>query len=542
MSLSFKGLKRVTFSPLFLICFSIGTSLCTGCTEKSVELKKKTYSSQSNDSFCVVEPAQVEEGGYTKILFVVDISGSAGNEPQRARSIKNFVNKQNNEHIQYGLVKFNGSAISPITYSNGTPRFTGDTQEILNAATFGGGGGTNYVPALQAAQKAIQYDIDRSPSERSSYIILFITDGVPGDDPTGTITSLMELSERQRRDIYLSTAYFGKQGKKAIDLLTKMADQGKGLFVNLEDDSNWNLDKLIKNNESDVIPWSLKEFLVYNLNAGFCLDGKVDVDSDTDGMCDRDELEMNRIYATQLAAEGKSFDPANRFSFGDGYGDFFHWLRFKYPGKTLSPCTDRSDEDFDLLTACEENEIERNVDGVNLRGDPSSFDTDKDGILDGIETFVYFPSQNTGIATRYTAALDPENMDDSPDGEESVLVQIKQHRNPWFPDSGLNTAYDTTITPYQSATNDCYNFTQSSLPLYETLDVSEGNTLPGLEHGAGENSVMVYYIQVLQSEPGNQGILKHSVQKIISSSANPSLKVKDGVFNEYVPPEKQTGT
>ena len=48
---------------------------------------------------------------------------------------------------------------------------------------------------------------------------------------------------------------------------------------------------------------------------GFCLDGKVDVDSDVDGMCDRDELQMNQEYTKELEAEGVSFDPSNRFSF-----------------------------------------------------------------------------------------------------------------------------------------------------------------------------------------------------------------------------------
>ncbi len=70
----------------------------------------------------------------------------------------------------------------------------------------------------------------------------------------------------------------------------------------------WNLHRLM-----NVVPWSLKEFLVYNINAGFCFDGKVDVDSDADGICDRDEMTMNNLYAEELKQEGKSFDPTNRF-------------------------------------------------------------------------------------------------------------------------------------------------------------------------------------------------------------------------------------
>ena len=525
---------------VFLSCL-----IFIGCSEPDLKIVKKPYSSYSNDSFCVVDPVEVE-GGSVKIMFVVDISESNRNTDsdgsKRANSIDKLVREleQKNKSYEYGVIRFNDQTDALITYpENEMARFTDDAREVYDATNIirgnPHGGNTNYGPALLSVQQAIDFDIEQAPSERSAYVVLFISDGVPTDGaPTTWVSSLMTVNAR--RDIILSTAYYGNVGNRAIDLLQGMAEEGDGNFANFENNENWDLEDLIHAGPN-VIPWNLKEFLVYNLNAGFCLDGRVDVDSDADGMCDRDELEMNRIYATELAAEGKSFDPANRFSFGDGYGDFFHWLRFKYPGKRLPRCMDRSDEDFDLLTVCEENEIENQMEEENvLRGDPESFDTDRDGIIDGIETFVYFGSQNTRGATRYTAALDPENLEDNPDGEESVLVQIKQHRNPWFRDTGLNPAYDTTITPYQSAKNDCYNFTQSSLPIYETLEVKEGNTLPGLEHGAGENSVMVYYIQVLQSQPSRQGILKHSVQKL---SGNTGLKVRDGMFSEYIPPSME---
>ncbi len=531
-----------------ILLFFLFPLVFAGCTQEEVALKRKPYSSYSKDSFCVVEPVEVE-GGSVKIMFVVDVSGSNRTNDsggsRRANAIDELVQEleEEDKSYQYGLIRFNGGIEVPIHYP-GNPlkaRFTDDIQEFYSATNTirqrPHGGGTSYGSALLNAQQAIEFDIEQFPSETSSYVVLFLSDGVPTDgDPLPGVSSLITVNAR--RKIFLSSAYYGRAGNSAIDLLKGMAEKGNGKFVNFENNENWNLESLV-HPEPDVVPWSLKEFLVYNLNAGFCLDGEVDVDSDADGMCDRDELEANRLYATELSSEGKSFDPANRFSFGDGYGDFFHWLRFRYQGKRLPECTDRSDDDFDLLTVCEENEIENHMEENILRGDPRAFDTDRDGIIDGIETFVYFGSQNTGKATRYTAALDPENLEDNPDGEESVLVQIKQHRNPWFPDSGLNAAYDTTVKPYQTTYNDCYEFSQSSLPLYETLEVVEGNTLPGLEHGAGENSVMVYYIQVLQSKPGRQGILKHSVQKLIEGSEDFGLKVRDGVFSEYIPPSTE---
>ncbi len=524
--------------------FLLFSLIFVGCTSEDVRLIRKPYSSYSKDSFCVTDPIAVQ-GSVTKLLFVIDMSGSNSKTDKtgskRAGNIDRFVQKLSlkDESYQYGILLGGGS---PINYDNNTApiqaRFTEDPSEVYQVTQMirtkpTGGLNGSMDPDFSKTVSVIQGDIDRFPNQRNSYIVFYISDG-----ENDKATALKGASQVMniKRSIYISTGFYGRD---ASSLLKEVAELGGGKFANFEDSKEWDLEGMLTNGKPNVVPWSLKEFLVYNLNAGFCLDGKVDVDSDADGMCDRDELEMNRLYATELSAEGKSFDPTNRFSFEDGYGDFFHWLCFRYPGKTLPGCTDRSDEDFDLLTACEENEIENHMEENILRGDPAAFDTDRDGIVDGIETFVYFGSQNTGRATRYTAALDPENLEDNPDGEESVLVQIKQHRNPWLEDSGLNTAYDTTIKPYQTTHNDCYEFSQSSLPLYKTLEVKEGNTLPGLEHGAGENSVMVYYIQVLQSEPGKQGILKHSVQKLTEDSEDSGLKVKDGVFSEYIPPSME---
>ena len=516
----------------------------SGCVDVNlVPQKVKGLSIPSKGSFCIVDP--IEVNGSTKIMFIVDVSESnSDTDPdgsKRANNIDKFVTEAQKDPYQYGLIVFDDSPEAVINYNGnkGQPRFTDDPDEIYQATQTirrnPSRGYTVYGLALTMAKQAIKDDIRLFPDERSTYIILFISDGEPSDsDPNSEISSLVNIDNRE---IYLSTAYYGNHGNNAINLLQNMAKEGGGNFVNFENDENWDFNQLII--ENDVIPWNLKRFLVYNLNAGFCLDGRVDVDSDADGMCDRDEIAMNDLYAEKLRAEGKSFDPANRFSFGDGYGDFFHWLRFRNPGKSLPSCEDRSDEDFDLLTKCEENEIENqsNSDDVPTRGDPKVFDTDRDGIIDGIETYVYFASENTGQTTRYTAALDKENLEDNPDGEESVLVQIQQHRNPWFQDPEAE-AYDTSLIPLlNNPTKVCYMFSQSVLPVYQTLEVKKGNTLPGLDHLAGENSVMVYYIQVLQPNPDDVGVLKHSVQRINRSPLSPGLQVTDGIFDEYIPPK-----
>ena len=528
---------------LFVITLSgcVDVKLIPGKTSEGISIPSK----KDDNVFCITDP--VKESGSTKMIFVVDVSGSNGQNDadgsKRADSIDKFVRTLSVEgSYQYGLITFAGGSTSVIKDNDGNPGFTYDLNEFYKATQTirdnPAGGGTNYLPAIAMTKRAIKNDINRFPDERSSYVVFFISDGRPNDK--GSISKIVDLIGDvditiDGRKIYLSAAFYGGESRDAINRLEEMAKEGGGGFVNFENGETWDLSQLIV--QPDVVPWKIKEFLVYNLNAGFCLDGRVGVDSDADGMCDRDEIDMNDLYAKELRDEGKFFDPANRFSFGDGYGDFFHWLRFKYPGKSLLPCQDRSDEDFDLLTKCEENEIENRsaADGTPTTGDPKVFDTDRDGVLDGIETYVYFASQSSGKTSRYTAALDSDNLQDNPDGEENALSQIKQHRNPWFPDSETK-AYDTRLTPlFNSPTGDCYMFQQLVLPVYKTLEVEAGNTLPGLEHAAGENSVMVYYIQVLQPEPDSVGILKHSVQKIDWGPLSPGLQVKEGIFDEYSP-------
>ena len=147
--------------------------------------------------------------------------------------------------------------------------------------------------------------------------------------------------------------------------------------------------------------------------------------------------------------------------------------------------------------------------------------------MTGLKPLFILPLKIQVGQPRYTAALDPDNLQDSPDGEGSVLEQIKDHRNPWFEDEDIQ-AYDTRLDPIHSESRDCYEFSQSILPVYETLAVEEGNTLPGLEHAAGKNSVMIYYIQYLQSKLNDQGVLKYSVQKVNCGSIELRVKSKRG--------------
>lgn len=504
-------------------------------------------SAKSLGEFCISEPTEVLR--YMKFLFVIDKSGSNSSTDRggmkRSTNIENFVKSNfNKKYYRYGMIGFEGDKGARAYIHDGdpsVPTFTEDPEVVFRATvqirSELDGGSTPYKAALGAVQSAIRHDLDQHPDEFSTYMVFFVSDGQPTDsnNPIELEALVKQLGEINP-NIHLSTAYYGNAGSNAIDLLRQMGEAwGRGKFVNFESDREWDFDELVVKPTHE--PWQMKSFLVYNLNASYCEDGRVDTDSDADGMCDRDEMKYDGTVVKGITYR---FDPRQRFSHGGAFGDYFRWREMRYGEVLPGPdqCQDRSDEDHDLLTKCEEAFIrnDRPSSGVSRNADSKNPDTDRDGILDGIETFVYF-TRSLGYA------LDSFNLLRSNiDGEEQAGLQIAQHRNPLIRDSN-ETAYDTVLEKTEDLTHDCYRFSQEILPLYPTLKVAEGDTLPGLEHDSGTNMILIYYIQTPQSDPQGDGVLKYSIQgleldplkiKVLASGAG--LKVRDDVFKQYVVP------
>lgn len=480
---------------------------------------------------CITEPDEVKR--WMKFLFVMDKSGSNDSTDngalKRAGNIKKFLDANTSTtNNQYGMIVFQGEeARAFIEEGNDqSPTFTPDLAKAMAAnerlKSESDGGATPYKAALQLARSAIQNDIQKYPDEESFYMIFFVSDGEPTD--VGNDNELDDLVkgiiQLDSKNIALSTGFYGGNGRSAEERLARMAKVGNGKFINFETSSNWDFNELIV--KPTYEPYQLKnEVVIYNLNAGFCEDGSIDLDSDADGMCDKDE----RRYV--------GFDPARRFSFGDGFGDYFHWREVKYR-ESLPKCMDRSDEDHDFLTTCEEAYIRNENPPANIpkNGDPKDPDTDHDGIIDGIETFVYM--------TRTMAyAMDAFNLQENFDGEEPSRRQILQHRSPLIRDAS-QPAYDIQITPILGRNLDCYDYKQSVLPLYNTLAVREDDALPGMSHKQGENVISVHYIQTHQSDPRGDGIYRFSLQKLYNDEAtrrligtNQALKFDDKIFRSY---------
>ena len=519
-----------------------------------VRLMKLATPSSSNavskGSFCIGEPLEVKP--VTKVLFIVDKSYSnqlvilpdGGTLPGtdvggvlRGGNIDRLVQSHADESwFRYGLVAFlDYEAISyvkdPQTGQNG---FSPEPQDMYNATqrlrNDPDSGETPFIEALQKGLEVIRNDQNAHRDERSNYVVLFLSDGIPTVGQSDeVIYDLVRQYKAVGGNVVFNSSFYGFYGdytQEAKDRLAQMAKVGGGKFLDFNQTKDWDFEEFFK--DPTFEPWFLSRFMVYNIAAGYCLDGTINTDSDSDGMCDKDEIAMSK----------NGFDPQNRFSFGDGYGDYFHWRRFKYR-EVLPTCADRSDEDHDLLTACEEKYIhnDRPIPDFGKVSDAKQYDSDRDGVLDGIETFVFFPRT-------MAYALDNTNLLESFDGEETAEYQIAQHRNPLVVDAG-RLSYDSDISPILGQSADCYAHNQEQLPLYPTLAVKAGNTLPGLEHAAQENPVLVYYIQKPQRSPREDGVLRYSVQKLKN---DPNLrdynryagllKIADKVFTTYVPPER----
>ncbi|MGE0634340.1 MAG: hypothetical protein AB7O96_18135 [Pseudobdellovibrionaceae bacterium] len=228
------------------------------------------------------EPGQVEVVVPTKILFVVDQSGSnatgtGSNTPPtdlekafRLKVIQDFHTQHaGKDHLSWGFITFNSySGVSTInalinTGDSITPSFSRDPASVTTALESFKGiadtGRTPYKAALQSVETLIAADMAASTVE-SEYLIAFITDGVPSDycpnspsqwlcpgsiqDPAldADIQRLVDLAPSR---IQFGTVYYGPADTGASGRLARMAQMGGGQFVDANTTSSIQLNDVI---------------------------------------------------------------------------------------------------------------------------------------------------------------------------------------------------------------------------------------------------------------------------------------------------------
>jgi hypothetical protein len=550
--------------------------ICTfGCSNANLTRAiQPTISVSSMGGFCTQTPDKNDR--ITKFMFVIDKSGSNAITPtdadnsKRAGNIEKFFNgiapgqtvpRKDQPNLKWGYIAFqNDAANAYIGTDSNNPTFVGvndspDDKVVMSDAlnqqrNNADDGSTPYKAAISMTKKAITDDLKNHPDEKSDYVIFFMSDGKPTDytgseDPAGAeaFKGIDDLVATDPGHVTFSAAYYGNNDAGASNGLATMVAHGGGVFVDLNRTSDFKIDDLLITNHT-AEPYFIKDVVVYNVNSAVCFDGSIGVDTDGDGLCDVDEDALT-------AAGFGNFDKQNRFSFNDGYGDYFHYIE-KKTGNKLNPCTDRSDDDDDLLTFCEEMYMHNDhPTGIqpgytSLSSDPKNPDTDGDNFIDGIEFFM------TGIKS---SPLDNTNLQQHPNGGNQgpdIATLILEHRNPmkWDPNLPVEDSYDTQVQPL--GLNDqgqrCYSFQQQHLKAYHTLPLKSDHALKSdYAHGEWENTVLVYFIQKLEKAPSSPGIYMHSLQKVSGLPNAPKggtqagLQINDKVFKSYVIPSPAGG-
>ena len=395
--------------------------------------------------FCTEDPMSVEFP--VKVLFVVDTSDSMSqtdppnpldnNYTGRTRAIIDVVNQLSGmKGVEIGILSFH-SAVNDVTHGF-VPDYTpADIINLTNAAQTlqSNAAQTNYEGALDAAFQLLVTDMrntDLKARSRSKYIVIFLSDGMPNpvteDPPTNTDERIMTLvkdiasleREQQLRELKFHSVYLsGKTPPQyqqiPLALLKSMSEEGRGTFRNIANGERINFITVDFTSFRRV--FILKSFFVTNQNARPGGGDEV-TDSDGDGLSD--------AYETLIGTDPRRWDTD-----GDGFGDLLE-ERLRNAGfDPLDPADadcavtpgddyNRRDEDGDGLLNCEER---------FLGTSPRIFDTDADGIPDGLE----LPFGVNPVAVDDLLDLD---HDGAPNG-----VEVRAHSDPTANDVGNLSIY-----------------------------------------------------------------------------------------------------
>lgn len=518
------------------------------CDQSRLALMTELASAKSDGEICAIEPTI--QASYTKILFIVDKSGSnvnPGTDPNgmyRVGTISAFYDlHKTNQFTKWGLVSFQGAGATPeILDETGLAGGFSNDVNVVSAAVqtlaANNNGGTPYQAAIAAAASTITNDVARNPTERSKYVVVFISDGEPSPAVTDPIlqtdvTNLVALG-----DLTFHTVYYGPVNAAASSRLLRMANWGRGKFLDTNVSGRIPLDSLIGFNTGE--PWLIKNFTVTNLNASPCDDGTIDADSDADGLCDKDETRYNAEFQADpqkmTRMEGKRFDPLNRNSFDPYLSDAIYYKYIVFSENLPRDCTaaDLVDDDRDLANKCEERYLYSTsptgptqdwTEEMQNDGDPYNFDSDGDGYLDFFE---FIMTRNK------SAAMDRTNVNQLYLGQrlDTIFNKHLNWRNPFG-----SVAYDGAFQfrRVNEKGQNCYSYNQTVLPLYKTraAAASQVSGNPNFVHAADENVVMISFIQVPERDPNGAGELRYMFQKISASSNHIKLNLRIEEYQSY---------
>lgn len=540
--------KHINIHPRIISLLMLILTFTVSCSDVHLaKIAPGVANAVSKGSFCTYDPE--EKLSYTNYLFIIDYSGSNSSTDSKKirvdKALQFYQSKKDDPYIRWGAIGFDSNPRAMIYETNKNEPIFSDDPAIVDAGMARlkkerHGGSTNYSDTIDMATDAIQKDMAQNKRD-DHYIVFFLTDGEPNQGVTSTsglAQKVQNLVQLKKGKVFFSAAYYGGQGDP--NKLKAMAEAGNGKFLELNKADNLNFADLLPPGPQKEA-WILKNdaFFVYNINSAICerTGNTYAADSDADGVCDLDEiyygLDPTKRSTPQKNEKGEMLDT--------GYSDYFQLAQIQ--GKIILPkCDDpkmRLDEDNDLLNECEENML------INLtpvgteykdytwtHSNPKDPDTDNDGIIDGLDAVVFRKHFGWALDNRVDKDWDGEGI--------SAFRQVQQHRNPLEEDRNAK-AYDVLLNPIGVENGrSCFGYSQSSLPLYDVLDVKDSDVHPSARRKSKENVILVYFMQTKFNDPNGKGMYMYSFQRLkVDSSYNGAigtaagLQVKDSVFTNY---------
>ncbi|MCB0422402.1 MAG: hypothetical protein KDD61_15490 [Bdellovibrionales bacterium] len=577
---------------ILLVALVVILTTFQNCSNVNLAPIEQSVLVQANNQFCLKPPTGKIR--YNNVLFVIDRSGSnaphdvnlvsdPGNDPDeflRGTAIEEYFNRHKNDpYYRWGFIFYSGQQISSYINQGNDRVPTFENSAVMEQAIsdfyadsdVSGSFGTDYTASLALVENAIQNDLalnaDKTEEEHI-YTVLFASDGYPIENGSQKPITSMEDPRIKKiktivalpaRHISLSTVYYARPDypidpTAAVRGLKYMAEAGKGSFSDVRETGRISFGDVLVGVRPEA--WRIKRMrlVVFNLNSAACESGEIGTDSDSDGICDEDEIAYNnRAYYRSVLGD-RRFDPQNRNSIDENYGDSFYWKFSLLPtGAGLEECSPDlrdDDKDFDFLNSCEEGMLhDQAANGPhadwkipNNAANPLNPDSDGDAFLDWIE-FSWFrldsafsaPVNYTNIADHYSTSVTGE-------------ILMAEHRHLIYPDQFKHSSYDTRLrfTGLNKEGENCYSFNQDQLELYPTkelLQKSQAGGYDALTHKAGENLILMYFIATPEQSPNSAGVLYHTIRKVDYGSPpfghNGPLEIKPNLsgFSQYTIPE-----
>lgn len=264
---------------------------------------------------------------------------------------------------------------------------------------------------------------------------------------------------------------------------------------------------------STQAPFVMKAFIADNRNVIPTESGIV-LDSDADGLSDETEWRSSGVDAS---GQSVTLDPLSADTDGDGFSDKVeHLLR----GLSLDPFV------TDLPVDCEDPYVDADGDGLMdceeklLGSDATLFDTDADGLPDGLEL-----RRGTNLL------LDDVLADADQDGVVNG-TELRAHTDVTSNDAAVRSglAYRYSVEPAGTTSDGraCYDVRVSNITLLETLDRG---------FGPGNNDVDVYFGQVPEGSLDRYGtfsVAQVRVRYIYPDTREPDAAALDLVDEDFL--------